>query len=80
MQERKAFHENTISFGPCVGPMTPDKGESWFCEGNGTETLDPSQPFELVTDILCGPCASMREAKVIEENTLRILDEIGAGK
>lgn len=64
-----ALHENAAKFGPCEGPATPEKGASWFCQGNGTEYLDPaSREFDVV--ILCYPCFSMRES----QHTAEILD------
>lgn len=65
-----AFHENATEFGPCEGPMFPDKGASWFCRGNGTGYVDPaSREFDLV--ILCYPCFSMREST----HTMGILND-----
>lgn len=75
VERRPADHENTLPFGPCVGPMESDKGESWFCQGSAFETLDPADVFGLGTVILCGPCRSMRESKIIEENVLSIIGE-----
>lgn len=76
--KRNADHEVGPAFGPCVGPMSPNKGESWFCQGTGTETLDPAEPFSLDTVVLCYPCKSMRESRVIEQNTLSIIGERAA--
>lgn len=65
-----AFHENAAEFGPCEGPMFPEKGASWFCQGNGTDYVDPaSQEFDVV--ILCYPCYSMRESM----HTMGVLEE-----
>ena len=74
--EPNATGELELTTGKCVGPETPDKGESWFCEGTGTARLDPSEPFSLDLVTLCGPCASMRESKVIETNTLSVIESL----
>lgn len=63
-----AFHENAAKFGPCEGPTAPEKGASWFCQGTGTERLDPASR-EFDDAILCYPCFSMREANYQPELT-----------
>ena len=76
--ERNASGHLNLTTGTCIGPETPEQGESWFCQEIGTARLDPADPFSLDLVILCGPCASMRESKVIEENVLSIIEERAA--
>lgn len=76
MRERSATHENAAAFGPCAGPATPEHGESWFCQGYGTERMDPADPFGSGTAILCYPCHSMRESKQIEADVASILERV----
>lgn len=66
MSKGLAFHEDAAAFGPCEGPNGDPEGDvSWFCRGAGTERFDPLSET-LRNAILCGPCNSMREAKVID--------------
>lgn len=77
MIKRNAHHEQAAAFGPCAGPFgDPDGQRSWFCQGTGTERLDPARPFTLETVILCYPCFSMREGKVVERNTLMMMEDV----
>lgn len=78
IERKPADHEVGPAFGPCVGPMTPELGESWFCRGAGSERLNPSEPFALELAVICGPCASMRESKVIEANVMSVIGERAA--
>lgn len=72
--KRTADHENVLPFGPCAGPSIMGD-RSFFCQGAGFEALDPADVFGLGTVIMCGPCRSLRESQVIEENTLSIITE-----
>jgi hypothetical protein len=69
--KRNADHENGAAFGPCQGPTTKDGG-SFFCQGNGTENVDPFRLGDMATAfgtaVLCTPCLSHREAQIIAES------------
>lgn len=73
--KRNADHEQTLPFGPCAGPSIMGD-RAFFCQGAGFASLDPARPFEFVEVIVCGPCKSLRESQVIEQNTLSILESV----